>query len=130
MERQAEAGYTVIYAVDTDDTGQQDLSKMRLGLALSLLTDNTWFTYDLGPRDHGQAWWFDEYDAELGEPLGRYYQEGEAYYREFEKGVVVAAPYYETTVTLSTQHTDVTSGEEATVFQIQSADARIYIRAG
>jgi len=46
------------------------------------------------------------------------------------KGVVVAAPYSGTTVTLSTQHTDVTSGEHATVFQIQSGDARIYVRAG
>ena len=103
---------------------------MRLGLVLSLLTDNTYFTYDFGPRDHGQAWWFDEYDVELGEPLGHYYQEGEAYYREFEKGVVVAAPHSGTTVTLSTQHTDVTSGEKATVFQIQQGDARIYVTAG
>ncbi len=126
----AESGYTVIYAVDTDDTGQQDMSKMRLGLVLSLLTDNTYFAHDFGPRDHGQAWWFDEYDVELGEPLSPYYQEGEAYYREFEKGVVVAAPYSGTTVTLDTPHTDVTSGDTATEFQVQSGDARIYVRAG
>jgi hypothetical protein len=126
----AEAGYLVIYAVDTDETGQQDLNKMRLGLTLSLLNDNAWFTYDFGPRDHGQAWWFDEYDVELGEPLGPYYREAETYYREFENGVVVAAPYSSTTVSLPGEHIDVTSGERAMAFQVQAGDGRIYLRAG
>ena len=125
-----ESGYTVIYAVDTDDTGQQDLSKMRLGLVLSLLTDNSYFAYDFGPRDHGQAWWFDEYGVNLGEPLGPYYLEGEAYYRKYEKGIVVAAPYSETTVGLSAEYTDVTSGETATEFRVQEGDGRIYATAG
>ena len=56
-------GFMVIYAVDTDDTGTRDLNKMRLGLVLSLMFDNTYFTYDFGPRDHGQAGWFPEYDV-------------------------------------------------------------------
>ena len=88
------------------------------------------FAYDFGPRDHGQAWWYDEYNVELGEPLGRYYQEGEAYYRELENGVVVAAPHSGTTVTLSTQHTDASSGDTASVFRVQSGDGRIYVAAG
>ena len=36
--------YIVIYAVDTENTGQIDLDRMRLGLTLSLLNDNTYFT--------------------------------------------------------------------------------------
>ena len=126
----AELGYMVVYAVDTDDTGQQDLKKMRMGFVLGLLTDNTWFTYDFGPRDHGQAWWFPEYDVELGNPLGSYHQKGEAYYREFEHGVVVAAPYSDTTVTLDTPHTDATSGEQGTEFQIEVGDGRLYVSGG
>lgn len=126
----AQLGYMIVYAVDTDDTGQQDLARMRLGLVLSLLNDNTWFTYDFGPRDHGQAWWFPEYDVELGQPLGSYYQIDDAYYREFEHGVVAAAPYANTTVTLDAPHTDVTSGQQDTVFQIKKGDGRIYVRAG
>ncbi|MFC2008964.1 putative glycoside hydrolase [Chloroflexota bacterium] len=127
--RAAESGYTVVYAVDTDDTGQQDMSKMRLGLVLSLLTDNTYFTYDFGPRDHGQAWWFGEYDVDLGQPLGAYYQQGDAYFREFERGIVVAAPNSDVTMTLDSPHTDVTSGEVDTEFLVQAGDGRIYIRA-
>ncbi len=127
--RAAESGYTVIYAVDTDDTGQQDMNKMRLGLALSLLTDNTYFTYDLGPRDHGQAWWFPEYDVELGQPLGPYYQQGDAYLREFEKGIAVAAPHSDVTVTLNSPHTDVTSGATGTEFGIHKGDGRTLLAA-
>jgi len=126
--RAAESGYTVIYAVDTNDTGQQDMNRMRLGLVLSLLTDNTYFTYDFGPRDHGQAWWFDEYDVDLGQPLGPYYRQGDAYYREFERGLVVAAPYSDATVTLDSPYTDVTSGNTGTEFMTSHDDGRIYVR--
>ena len=125
----AESGHIVIYAVDTDDTGQQDLNKMRLGLTLSLLNDNTYFTYDFGPRDHGQAWWFSEYDVDLGRPLGRYYRKDGVYYRHFEKGIVVASPDIETTVTLDAEHIDITSGNRATVFAIHRGDGRILVKA-
>jgi hypothetical protein len=89
----ADDSYIVIYAIDTDDRGEQDLKRMRLGLTLSLLNDNTYFTYDFGPRDHGQVWWFSEYDVDLGEPSGNYYVKDNAYWREFEEGMVVSAPY-------------------------------------
>ena len=125
--RAAESGYTVIYAVDTDDTGQQDMNKMRLGLVLSLLTDNTYFTYDFGPRDHGQAWWFDEYGVDLGEPMGPYYQQGDGYFREFEKGIVVASPCADTTVTLDSPHADVTSGTTGADFLVQAGEGRVYV---
>jgi len=84
--------YIIIYAVDTDDTGVKDMNKMRLGLTLSLLNDNTYFAYDFGPRDHGQAWWFPEYDADLGNPMGAYYEKDNTYFRDFEKGTVVSSP--------------------------------------
>lgn len=84
--------YIIIYAVDTDDTGKQDLKRMRLGLTLSMLNDKTYFTYDFGPRDHGQAWWFPEYDAKLGNPLGKYFKEDSVYWREFKNGIVISSP--------------------------------------
>ena len=56
----------VIYAVDTNDTGVTDMNRMQLGLTLSLLGDNTYSKYDFGPRDHGQAWWYPEYDVDIG----------------------------------------------------------------
>ncbi|TRO49394.1 hypothetical protein E2P65_01190 [Candidatus Bathyarchaeota archaeon] len=116
----------VIIAVDTDDTGVVDTKKMRLGLTLSLLGDNTYFTYDFGPRDHGQAWWYPEYDADLGEPLGEYYERDGAYWRAFEKGFVVAAPNG-ASVTFDEEYVDVTSGETSESFTIEEGDGRIFL---
>jgi hypothetical protein len=119
----------VVYAVDTDDTGRQDMNRMRLGLTLSLLNDNTYFTYDFGPRDHGQSWWFPEYDVDLGKPLGNYYLKDEIYYREFENGVVVASPNQEAVVTFDQDYLDVSSGERADFFNLEKGDGRIYLIA-
>lgn len=116
----------VIFAVDTDDTGVVDMKKMRLGLTLSLLGDNTYFTYDFCPRDHGQAWWYPEYDADLGEPQGEYYERDGAYWREFEKGLVVAAPNG-ASVSFDEEYTDVTSGETSNNFTIDEWDGRIFL---
>ena len=121
--------YIVVYAVDTDDTGIKDMNKMRLGLTLSLLNDNTYFAYDFGPRDHGQAWWFPEYDADLGNPLGNYYEKDGAYWREFENGTVVSSPDVDITVTLHANHTDITSGENSFTFEIGKGDGRIFIKS-
>jgi len=101
---------------------------MRLGLTLSLLNDNTFFTYDFGPRDHGQAWWFLEYDVDLGKPDGKYFQKDNAYWREFEKGVMVSAPYSEIAVNFDEEMTDVTTGIAAKSFSIERGDGRIFIK--
>jgi len=126
---EADSDFMVIYAVDTDDTGIKDLNRMRLGLTLSLLNDNTYFTYDFGPRDHGQAWWFPEYDADLGDPLGTYYEKDNAYWREFENGTVVSSPNTTVTVTFDTVHTDVTTGEQSQTFEVSQGDGRIFIKS-
>ncbi len=119
---------TVIFAVDTDDTGVADTKKMRLGLALSLLGDNAYFTYDFGPRDHGQAWWYPEYDVDLGEPLGEYYERDGAYWREFENGFVVAAPDG-ASVSFDEEYVDATSGEASMSFTVEEGDGRIFLKA-
>ena len=118
----------MIYAVDTDDTGIEDMHKMRLGLALSMMFDNTYFTYDFGPRDHGQAWWFPEYDVDLGNPLDNSYKKGDAYYREFEKGIVVASPYAATNVVFNGEFIDVSTGNKSHTFDIEKGDGRIFLR--
>ena len=40
---------------------------VRYGLASTLLGDG-YFSFDYGDKDHGQVWWYDEYDVNLGEP--------------------------------------------------------------
>jgi hypothetical protein len=42
---------------------------MRFGLAFTLMSDG-YFSHELGDTDHGQDWWYDELDYELGAPLG------------------------------------------------------------
>ena len=126
--RAADGDYIVIYAVDTDDTGEQDMKRMRLGLTLSLLNDNTYFAYDFGPRDHGQAWWYPEYDVDLGEPLGDYYKKDNAYWREFENGIVVSSPYSNVNVSFDEEYADSTSGVTSKTFTVEKEDGRIFVK--
>lgn len=44
---------------------QDNYSLMRFGLASALLGDG-YFSYDSSVNDHGQTWWYDEYDFDLG----------------------------------------------------------------
>jgi hypothetical protein len=114
--------------VDTDDTGVIDYSKMRLGLVLSMLFDESYFAYDFGPRDHGQAWWFEEYDVALGEPVGDYYVVDGVFWREFENGFVVAAPEG-ADVSFDSQLRDVSNGDVSNTFYIDAGDGRIYLKS-
>lgn len=55
---------------NTGNTGQSaDYSRFRYGLASALLLD-AYYGFDFGDMNHGQLWWYDEYDASLGEPSG------------------------------------------------------------
>jgi hypothetical protein len=101
---------------------------MRLGLTLSMLNDNTFFTYDFGPRDHGQAWWFPEYDVDLGAPLTAYYTKEHAYWREFENGFVVSSPDADTMIEFDHQFTDITTGILSKKFTVEKGDGRIFLR--
>jgi len=123
----ADSDYIVIYAVDTDNSGMKDLNRMRLGLTLSLLNDNTYFTYDMGTRDHGQAWWFPEYDANLGKALGEYYKKDNAYWREFKNGIVVISPNSDTNINFDKEYTDISTNKKSTSFTIDKGDGRIFI---
>ena len=70
---------------------------MRLGLTTAMLA-NGYYSFDYGNKDHGQAWWYDEYDAVLGDPTGAPTQiippgssgvnEG-VWWRDYQKGAVV-----------------------------------------
>lgn len=55
---------------NTSDTGKKDdYQKMRFGLTSALLFDG-YYSFDFGPNQHGQIWWYDEYNIDLGNPLG------------------------------------------------------------
>ncbi len=115
----------------------EDLRLMRLGLCTSLLEDGGYFGYDRGDCLHGQLWWFDEYDTDLGNPVESYksgvYGQGnnkkEVYSRKFENVVVIVNNNStKTVVKLEATHKDVTIKEVGTKFTIPPYDARIYIK--
>lgn len=73
-----------------------DYRAMRLGLMSTMLSDG-YYAFDYGDQDHGQMWWYDEYDANLGVASGEMTSmtsksnaltEG-VWWREYEKGAVL-----------------------------------------
>ncbi|MBI5731816.1 MAG: VCBS repeat-containing protein [Candidatus Magasanikbacteria bacterium] len=71
-EKSFPPAFSLLNANTANAGGQDDYQKMRYGLASSLLGDG-FYSFDLGDRDHGQIWWYDEYDFNLGEPVGQPY---------------------------------------------------------
>jgi len=62
----------VIINSGTNNTGNKnDYKKMRFGLASSLMEDDVYYSFDYGEDNHGQIWWYDEYDVALGDPTGK-----------------------------------------------------------
>jgi len=49
--------------------GNTNYRDVRFGLGSSLMEDG-YYSYDFGDQDHGQLWWYDEYEVNLGDPLG------------------------------------------------------------
>ena len=83
--------------------------------------------------DHyGQLWWFDEYDADLGQPLRKYQKDRYApgtYSRDYQNGIVIVNPGKGTaTVSLEGPMRDATTHQDAKVFVVPSQDARILVR--
>lgn len=113
---------------------EDDLRRMRLGLVGSMLLDSGYFGFDRGDCLHGQLWWFDEYDVDLGDALGPYsrnlYGSG-TFSREFENAVVILNNSDQSIeVDFEATFRDVSSGEEATSLAIPPNDARILVRVG
>jgi hypothetical protein len=111
---------------------QDDLRRMRLGLVGSMLLDSGYFGFDRGDAGHGDLWWFDEYDADLGDALGSYsenlYGPG-TFSREFEKGLVILNNSDQAVeVQFDENYFDVSFDEEGTSFLIPANDARILLR--
>lgn len=59
---------TVINSNTANTGNQTNYKNMRFGLASALLEDG-YFSFDFGDQNHGQTWWYDEYDVNLGDPL-------------------------------------------------------------
>lgn len=120
-------------ARDLEAPTADDLRRMRLGLCTSLLLDGGYFGFDRGDCLHGQLWWFDEYDADIGEPVEQS-REGAfgagSYSRRYDQGLVVANPSERAVaVSLSEPHFDYSTKSTASKHVIPPHDGRI-LRAG
>ena len=125
------APHIVVFAVDTDNTGETDWTRFRVGLAASLFADNTYFAFDHGPRDHGgvTGWWSDQYyETDLGAPSGPHELQDGVGLREFERGLVLTSGDNPIAVFLDGTYLDVATGEEGNEFTLPPSDARIYLR--
>lgn len=82
---------------DTGNTGNKyDFESMRFGLMSALMFD-AYYSFDYGTQLREQLWWYDEYDANLGQPTGapknllsktNELKEG-VWQRDFEHGIVL-----------------------------------------
>jgi len=124
------APHIVVFAVDTDDSGEIDWQRFRTGLAASMLLDNTYFAFDYGARDHGgvRDYWFVEYyNMDLGEPLGAYRYEEGGYRRDFENGVVLIAHEGDVMQTFEEAYKDLIMDESGKQFTVQQGDAGFFV---
>ena len=109
-----------------------DRRRLRLGLATTLLLDGGYFGFDRGDCLHGQLWWFDEYDVDLGNPRGSFvegrYGPG-TFAREFEHGLVVVNPT-ETPIEISAADglCQGYAAEGSQAWVVPPGDARIFTR--
>lgn len=60
----------IIINSNSNNTGiNWGYQKIRFGLTSTLMEDG-YFAYDYGTNDHSQLWWYDEYNVNLGQPVG------------------------------------------------------------
>ena len=86
----------IIINANTNNTGnRQDYRTMRYGLG-SALVGGAYYSFDYGDQNHGQTWWYDEYDVKLGEPVGNSVSQNgqtgfanDVWRREYEHGVAL-----------------------------------------
>ncbi len=84
-----------IYIFNSTNTPQDNYSKMRYGLASALLQDDVYFSFDNSIYDHGQTWWYDEFDFSLGRALSPAYELSydrnikDVWRRDFVNGMVL-----------------------------------------
>jgi hypothetical protein len=129
MEKTLNPHYLIytVYSENTVTKEPVDLKNMRLALTLSLLNDNTYLSYDNKMEEIGSVLWQEEFSVELGDPLDSYYEKDNAYWRDFEKGVVVSSPDTNVTVSFDKDYIDVTTNEISQSFEIDQGDGRIFI---
>jgi hypothetical protein len=109
-----------------DAAESSDPKTMRFGLCTTLLGDG-YYGYDYG-AEHGQMWWYPEYDVELGNPLGKAYKYGYLWKREYSKAlIVVNANVVKNIIKFTRTMKDYSTGITGKSFTLQPFDGRIFL---
>lgn len=120
----------IIVNGNTSNTGDNiNYRLLRFTLASTLL-GNGFFSYDYGDRDHGQVWWYDEYNINLGEPTGEAYAVSGAtpfnedvWRRDYAHGLtIVNATGEAQTVDLGAEYEKIVGTQDPTVNDGQVTD--------
>jgi hypothetical protein len=84
-------------ALNTYSKNQYDYRKFRFGLTSALMSDG-YYSFDYDVTNHGQTWWYDEYDVKLGQAENTAYNllnknsnswQAGLWRRDFENGIAV-----------------------------------------
>ncbi len=135
---------TMIINSNTANTGKQDdYQTMRFGLTSALLED-AYFSFDFGDENHGQLWYYDEYDVDLGDPQSESFSEKQLskyvpdiWRRDFENGIsVINSTYQKRLVDLGgeyekiygTQDRQVNDGSIVSEVELDSNDGIILLK--
>ncbi|MCL2647829.1 MAG: putative glycoside hydrolase family 15 protein [Phycisphaerales bacterium] len=124
---------TVEQAQGATSLTTDDLRRFRLGLATAMLRDSVYFGFSRGSCLHGQLWWFDEYDADVGTPTGDAEENvwgAGTWRRQFANGwVVVNASNKPITASSPWDATDASTKARGRSFVIPSQDGRILMQS-
>jgi hypothetical protein len=132
---------------NTGNTGDSaSYQDMRFGLTSTLLGDG-YFCFDSGDQNHGQNWWYDEYDVNLGKSVSSAYNLLEKnndeikkglWRRDFENGTVVVNSTNKTQVYIfekeqfekikGAQDSVVNSGEKINWIRIPASDGIVLLK--
>lgn len=133
----------IINANTGNSGGSANYRGMRFGLTSSLLEDG-YYSYSFGDTAHNQLWWYDEYDIDLGNPLGsavsdsgatRYQQD--VWRRDFANGIsIVNSTGFTKNVSLGGEFEKITgeqdpsanSGAIVSEFNLAGSDGRILLK--
>ncbi len=109
-------------------SGKVQVKRMRLGLAAALLTD-AYYSFDLNTRWRGEHWWYPEYNAKLGVPLGTAKTGVNGLWqRTFTHGLVIANPTKAAVeASTNTAYTNVTSRQRSNQFIVGSEEGLILV---
>ncbi len=108
---------------------KDDMRRLRLGLGTAMLLDEVYFGFDRGDCLHGQLWWFDEYDVDLGAPVAPLEADSPhpgTLQRRFTHGRVIVNPTGQAvTVTFPEPLRDASTGVVGSTIVIPPSDARL-----